>query len=331
MTSSAASSAGSESPKFPSQSKAGTEVENLTILGTGPAGLTAAIYSARADLRPLCVEGEQPGGQLTITSDVENYPGFAEPVMGPDLMTAFRKQSERFGTRFHQGNVVKADLSKRPFSLEFSDGTKLQTKALVIATGASAKWLGIPSEKRLMGKGVSACATCDGFFFRNQDIAVVGGGDTAMEEATFLTRFAKSVVVIHRRDKLRASKIMQEKATNNPKIRFVWDSEIEDILGEKAVEGVRIKNLKTGEVSEIKLTGVFMAIGHEPNTAVFRSSLKCDSVGYLVTEPGSTRTSVPGVFAAGDVADHSYRQAVTAAGTGCMAAMDAERFLESGE
>jgi thioredoxin reductase (NADPH) len=306
-------------------------MENLTILGTGPAGLTAAIYSARANLKPLCIEGDQPGGQLTITSDVENYPGFANPVMGPELMDAFRKQAERFGTRFEQGQVQKIDFSKGPFTLEFSDGRKIQTRALIIATGASAKWIGIPSEKRLMGKGVSACATCDGFFFRNKDIVVVGGGDTALEEATFLTRFAKSVAVVHRRDKLRASKAMQDKAFKNPKIRFIWDSEIEDIEGDAAVTGVRLKNLKTGEVSRSQVDGVFVAIGHQPNTSLFRSALKCDSTGYLQTEPGSTRTSLPGVFAAGDVADHIYRQAVTAAGTGCMAAMDAEKYLESGE
>jgi thioredoxin reductase (NADPH) len=309
-------------------SENGTGIEAITILGTGPAGLTAAIYSARANLRPLCVEGEQPGGQLTITSDVENYPGFAEPVMGPDLMASFRKQAERFGTRFHQGNVVKADLSKRPFSLEFSDGTTIKTQTLIIATGASAKWMGLPSEQKLMGKGVSACATCDGFFFRNMDIAVVGGGDTALEEATFLTRFAKSVKVIHRRDKLRASKIMQDKAMKNPKISFVWDSAIEEILGDKAVTAVRLRNFKSNEVTEMPVEGVFVAIGHEPNTSIFRQFLECDDTGYLKTEPGSSRTNIEGVFAAGDVADHVYRQAVTAAGTGCMAAIDAERFLE---
>lgn len=307
----------------------GSEVEALTILGTGPAGLTAAIYSARANLRPLCVEGEQPGGQLTITSDVENYPGFAEPVMGPELMNAFRKQAERFGTRFHQGNVVSADLSSRPFQLKFSDGRAILTRTLIIATGASAKWIGLPSEMKFLGKGVSACATCDGFFFKNLDIAVVGGGDTAMEEATFLTRFAKSVTIIHRRDKLRASKVMQEKAFRNPKIKFVWDSAVEEILGQDSVTGVRVRNLKSNAVQEIPVEGVFVAIGHEPNTAVFRSQLKCDDTGYILTEPGTTCTNIPGVFAAGDVADHVYRQAVTAAGTGCMAALDAERFLES--
>jgi thioredoxin reductase (NADPH) len=310
---------------------AAVDVENLTIIGTGPAGLTAAIYSARANLKPLCVEGEQPGGQLTITTDVENYPGFADPVMGPDLMTAFRKQSERFGTRFVQGNLVKVDLSHRPFFLEFAGGKQVRTKALIISTGASAKWLGIPSEKTLMGKGVSACATCDGFFFRNMDIAVVGGGDTALEEATFLTRFGKSVTVIHRRDKLRASKAMQDKAMKNPKIKFLWDTGVEEILGEKAVTGIRVKNLKTGDVSELPVQGVFIAIGHEPNTKLFKGALDTDETGYLKVHPGTTKTNIPGVFAAGDVADHVYRQAVTAAGTGCMAAIDAERFLESHE
>lgn len=306
-------------------------VENVTIIGTGPAGLTAAIYSARANLNPLVIEGEQPGGQLTITSDVENYPGFAEPVMGPDLMIAFRKQSERFGTRFLTGNVLKADLSKRPFTLTLAGGKEVKTQTLIISTGASAKWLGLESETKLRGKGVSACATCDGFFFRNQDVVVSGGGDTAMEEATFLTRFAKSVTVVHRRDKLRASKIMQDKAMKNPKIKFMWDSVIEEILGGDAVTGVRVRNSKTNQVVDVPAQGFFVAIGHEPNTNVFRSQLDCDSAGYLLVQPGTTRTNVPGVFAAGDVADHVYRQAVTAAGTGCMAAIDAERFLESGE
>lgn len=305
------------------------EIEDLTILGTGPAGLTAAIYSARANLNPLCIEGEQPGGQLTITSEVENYPGFAEPVLGPDLMTAFRKQAERFGTRFYQGNIVRADLSKAPFMLELADGKKILTQALVIATGAAAKWLGLPNEKRLMGKGVSGCATCDGFFFRNKDIAVVGGGDTAMEEATFLTRFAKTVTLIHRRDQFRASKAMQEKAQKNPKIRFLLSTEIEDILGDRSVTGVRVKDLKTNVISDHPVDGVFIAIGHEPNTSLFRSYLDCDSVGYVRTKPGSTCTAIPGVFVAGDAADSVYRQAVTAAGTGCMAAMDAENYLES--
>ncbi len=303
-------------------------VENVTIIGTGPAGLTAAIYAARANLSPVCVEGEQPGGQLTITSDVENFPGFAEGVLGPELMDRFRKQAERFGTRFVQGNVKSVDLSQRPFTLEFADGTQKKTQTLIIATGASAKWLGIPTEKAFMGKGVSSCATCDGFFFRNMDIAVVGGGDTAMEEATFLTRFAKSVLVIHRRDTLRASKIMQEKAMKNPKIRFLWDSAIEEIHGDQAVSAITVRNLKTDETQKIDLQGVFVAIGHQPNTALFKGQLDMEDTGYLQVVPGTTRTNIPGVFAAGDVADHVYRQAVTAAGTGCMAAIDAERFLE---
>ncbi len=306
-------------------------IESVTIIGTGPAGLTSAIYTARANLNPLVIEGDQPGGQLTITSDVENYPGFAEPVMGPELMNNFRKQSERFGTRFKTGMVVKADLSKRPFTLHLADGSIVQTKTLIISTGASAKWLGLPAEKRLQGKGVSACATCDGFFFRNMDIAVAGGGDTAMEEATFLTRFAKSVTVVHRRDKLRASKVMQDKAFKNPKIKFIWDTAIEDILGEKEVIGLKLKNLKTGAESELAVQGLFIAIGHEPNTKVFRDQIHCDETGYILVDPGTTKTNVPGVFAAGDVADHHYRQAVTAAGTGCMAAIDAERFLEANE
>lgn len=306
-------------------------IEAVTIIGTGPAGLTAAIYAARANLNPLVAEGEQPGGQLTITSEVENYPGFSEPVMGPDLMMSFRKQAERFGTRFVVGNLRKADLSKRPFTLEFADGKVVKTETLIISTGASAKWIGLPSEKKLLGKGVSSCATCDGFFFRNQDIAVVGGGDTAMEEATFLTRFAKTVTVIHRRDTLRASKIMQDKAMKNPKIKFLWDTAIEEILGEKGVTGIRVRNLKSDEVKEIELTGVFVAIGHEPNTHLFKSQITCDEAGYIQTQPGTARTNIPGVFAAGDVADHVYRQAVTAAGTGCMAAIEAERYLEDHE
>ncbi len=304
-------------------------VENVVVLGTGPAGLTAAIYAARANLQPLVIEGEQPGGQLTITSDVENYPGFAEGVMGPDLMNQFRKQAERFGTRFHVGRVTKVDASKRPFVLHLDDGKTVAASTLIISTGASAKWLGIDSEKKYYGKGVSACATCDGFFFRNQDIAVVGGGDTAMEEANFLTRFAKTVTVIVRRDSLRASKIMQERAEKNPKIKFLWESTVEDIYGATGVESLKIKNLKTGATSEMKVTGLFIAIGHEPNTKPFRDILNTDENGYVIVQPGTTRTNVAGIFAAGDVADHVYRQAVTAAGTGCMAAIDAERFLEA--
>jgi len=309
-------------------SSAQSGVEAVTIIGTGPAGLTSAIYSARANLKPLVIEGDQPGGQLTITSDVENYPGFAEGVMGPELMDRFRKQAERFGGRFVTGYVKRVDLAQRPFTLEFSNGSTVKTQTLIIATGASAKWLGLPSEKKLMGKGVSSCATCDGFFFRNLDIAVVGGGDTAMEEATFLTRFAKTVTLIHRRDTFKASKIMIDKAKANPKIKFLLDSGIEEILGEKEVTGIRVKNFKTGAVSEMALQGVFVAIGHQPNTSLFKGTLEMNEAGYLNVVPGTTTTNIPGVFAAGDVADHVYRQAVTAAGTGCMAAIDAERFLE---
>ena len=312
-----------------SQQSAPDGVESVTILGTGPAGLTAAIYSARANLSPLVIAGDQPGGQLTITSDVENYPGFAEPVMGPDLMMAFRKQAERFNTRFIDGMVTEADLSNRPFKLKLMDGRTILTQTLIVSTGASAKWLGLSDESRLMGKGVSACATCDGFFFRKMDIAVAGGGDTALEEATFLTRFANSVTVLHRRDKLRASKAMQDKAMRNPKIKFIWNAKIEEILGANTVEAVRYRDVTTNKVHDLKVAGLFVAIGHEPNTKLFSHQLKRDETGYLIVEPGTTRTSVPGVFAAGDVADHVYRQAVTAAGTGCMAAIDAERFLES--
>ncbi len=304
------------------------EIENVTIIGTGPAGYTAAIYTARANLEPLCLEGDQPGGQLTITTDIENYPGFPEAIAGGLLMDSFRKQAERFGPRVVSGSVVKADLSKRPFTLELSNGKKISTRTVIIATGASAKWLGLPSEKRLQGKGVSACATCDGFFFRNLNVAVVGGGDTAMEEATFLTRFAMSVTIIHRREKFRASKIMIEKAQKNPKIQFMLDSAIDEILGDNSVTSIRVKNLKTGEMREIPMDGVFMGIGHEPNTGPFKGQIACNEAGYIVPQPGSSKTSVVGVFAAGDVADHVYRQAITAAGTGCMAAIDAERFLE---
>lgn len=305
------------------------ELLDVVILGTGPAGLTSAIYAARANLNPLVIAGEQPGGQLTITSDVENYPGFAEPVMGPALMDAFRKQAERFGTRFLDGWVTSVDFSKRPFTLTLSDNQKILTKTVIIATGASAKWLGLASEKRLQGKGVSACATCDGFFFRNQDIVVAGGGDTAMEEAQFLTRFAKSVTIVHRRDVFRASKIMVDKARKNPKIKFAINKAIEEIEGTDAVTGVRVKDTVTGNIEVIPCTGAFIAIGHQPNTAIFKDSLDLDGHGYLKVIPGTAKTKIPGVFAAGDVADPTYRQAVTAAGTGCMAAIEAERFLES--
>ena len=305
-----------------------TAIENGVILGTGPAGLTAAIYNARANLNPLCVEGTQPGGQLTITSDVENFPGFAEGIMGPKLMEDMRKQSERFGTRFKQGDVQKVDLSKRPFTLSLADGSEVKTHTLIIATGASAKLLGLKNESRLMGRGVSACATCDGFFFRNQDIAVAGGGDTAMEEANYLTRYAKSVTIIHRRDTFRASKVMQDRVLANPKIKVIWDSEILDVIGDDEVKGLKLRNNKTKEETDFAVSGFFVAIGHLPNTKLFLNQLDMDEAGYLKVQVGTTKTKIPGVFAAGDVADHVYRQAVTAAGSGCMAAIDVERYLD---
>ncbi len=311
-------------------------VENVIILGSGPAGLTAAIYAGRADLSPVLIHGSVPGGQLTITTDVENYPGFPDGIMGPDLMIAMEKQAERFGTRFHRTHVTKVDLSKRPFTLEDSEGVRYACKALIIATGAEAKWLGIPSEQELNGYGVSACATCDGPLpaFRNQHIAVVGGGDTAMEEATFLSKFASKVTVVHRRDTLRASKIMQQKAFENPKIEFAWSSGIDEILGSRqdGVTGLRLTSLETSAERQLDdVRGVFVAIGHKPNTELFIGQLAMDAAGYLVTTPGTARTSITGVFACGDVQDHVYRQAVTAAGTGCMAAIEAERFLAESE
>ena len=307
-------------------------VERLIILGSGPAGLTAAIYAARADLNPLLIHGSQPGGQLTITTDVENYPGFPDGILGPDLMIAMEQQAARFGTRFERTYVTKADLSSRPFRLEDSDGRRYACEALVIATGAEAKWLGLPSEAELNGYGLSACATCDGPLpvFRQKHLAVVGGGDTAMEESNFLTKFASKVTVVHRRDELRASKIMQQRAFDNPKIEFAWDSVVEDILGNRAegVQGVRLRNLKTNEERVLDVGGVFIAIGHKPNTDLFVGQLEMDENHYVITKPDSSKTSVEGVFACGDVQDHVFRQAVTAAGTGCMAAMEAEWFLE---
>jgi thioredoxin reductase (NADPH) len=301
--------------------------ERLVIIGSGPAAYTAALYAARANLNPLLFEGLQPGGQLTITSEVENYPGFPEGILGPELMERMKKQAERFGTRFVMGEVTRVDLRVRPFQL-WRDDTLYTADAVVVATGASAKWLGIPSEKQYQGRGVSACATCDGFFFRGVEVAVVGGGDTAVEEATFLTKYATKVHLVHRRGELRASKIMQERARKNPKIELVWNAVVDEILGDgKAVTGVRLKSTKDGATRQLPLKGVFMGIGHEPNTAIFKGQLDMNEVGYLQVKSPSTRTSVEGVFAAGDVADPTYRQAVSAAGMGCMAAIDAERWL----
>jgi len=300
----------------------------VIIVGSGPAGATAAIYAARADLEPLVLEGIQPGGQLTITTEVENYPGFADGVTGPDLMIVMKKQAERFGSEFEQVLIDRVELGDKTHRLNAGDKS-YECHALIVATGASAMWLGLESETRLQGHGVSACATCDGFFFRDKRVAVVGGGDTAMEEANFLTKFATQVYVIHRRDKLRASKAMQERTMKNPKIEIVWDSVIEEILGspETGVQGVRLKNVKTSEESTLDCEGYFAAIGHKPNTEIFKGQLDMDETGYIKTQPFSTRTNVAGVFASGDAADKVYRQAVTAAGTGCMAALDSEKYL----
>ncbi len=310
-----------------------TTPRNVVIVGSGPAGLTAAIYTARANLAPLVIEGEpsstsdQPGGQLMLTTDVENYPGFPDGVMGPELMYKFREQAQRFGAEFVTEKVTKVDLAARPFQVWVRD-TVYEADAVIVSTGARSLMLGLDEETRLIGHGLSTCATCDGFFFRGHHIAVVGGGDSALEEAIFLTKFAEKVTVIHRRDSLRASKIMQDRAFANPKIEFMWNTVVDELLGAETLEGVVVSDTVTGATSTLPVTGVFVAIGHRPNTDLFAGVLDTDENGYLVTQPGSSRTNIEGVFACGDVQDHTYRQAITAAGSGCMAAIDAERWLE---
>jgi thioredoxin reductase (NADPH) len=306
-----------------------TDTHELIIVGGGPAGYTAALYAARANLRPLVIEGFNWGGQLMVTSDVENYPGYADGIMGPDMMADFRRQAERFGAEFITDNATKVDFSRQPFRI-WVENDEYRARTVIVATGATARWLGLPGERALQGRGVSACATCDGAFFKEKELIVVGGGDSAMEEASFLTRYASKVTVVHRRDEFRASPIMFDRAAANPKIAFVTNAIVEDILGEKCVTGVRLRDTRTGETSVLDADGVFVAIGHDPNTELFVDQLDHDEEGYLVTQPGSTATNVEGVFAAGDVQDHIYRQAVTAAGSGCMAALDAERFLSHG-
>jgi thioredoxin reductase (NADPH) len=304
-----------------------SEPREVVIVGSGPSGLTAAVYTARANLQPLVVEGLAAGGQLMLTTDVENYPGFPEGIMGPDLMQRFREQAERFGAEFVTADADAVRLTEgSPFTVTVGSDTHT-ARSVIVSTGASALMLGLPNEDRLLGHGVSTCATCDGFFFREQEIAVVGGGDTAIEEALFLTKFASKVTVVHRRDELRASKVMQDRAFANPKIAFRWNSVVDDVLGETKLEGARLRDTETGDTEDVSLTGLFVAIGHTPNTDLFKGQLELDDNGYIITSAGSTRTSIEGVFAAGDVADHVYRQAITAAGTGCMAAIDAERWL----
>lgn len=304
-------------------------MQKVVVLGTGPAGLTAAIYLARANMKPLVIEGQEPGGQLTLTTEVENFPGFPDGIMGPELMDNMRKQAERFGAEFKRGWVTKADLSQRPFTLIVDGLGEIKTEALIISTGASAKLLKIPGEKGNIGRGVSTCATCDGFFFRGKKIIVVGGGDSAMEEANFLTKFATEVRVVHRRNELRASKIMQERAKNNPKITWSLNcTPVEVVAGEKGVTGLKVSNNETGQVEVLETDGIFVAIGHRPNTAFLEGQLETDEVGYIIVNSGTSETNILGVFACGDVQDHKYRQAITAAGSGCMAALDCERYLE---
>ena len=305
-----------------------SELQDVVIVGSGPAGLTAAVYAARADLRPVVIEGLAAGGQLMLTTDVENYPGFPEGIMGPDLMLRFREQAERFGAEFVTADADRVDLSAAPFTVAV--GTDEYTaRSIIISTGASAQMLGLPNEQRLLGHGVSTCATCDGFFFKEKEIGVIGGGDTAIEEALFLTKFASKVTVVHRRDELRASKIMQDRAFANPKIGFRWNSVVDDVIGDTKLEGAHVRNVQTGETEAVALSGLFVAIGHTPNTDLFKGQLDLDENGYILTESGSTRTSLDGVFACGDVQDHIYRQAITAAGSGCMAAIETERHLEA--
>ena len=300
------------------------------IIGSGPAGYTAAIYTARADLKPVLYQGIQPGGQLTITTEVDNFPGYPDGVEGPEMMEQFRKQAERFDADVRFGSVTEVDFSKRPFIAKADDGKTIEAETVIIATGASAKWLGLPSEEKFKGLGVSGCATCDGFFYRGKDVAIVGGGDTAAEEATYLAKLCRKVYMIHRRDELRASKAMQKKVFDTSNIEMIWDSIPEEVLGDdNGVTGVRVKNVKTGETRDLDVWGFFVAIGHTPNTGLFKGKLELDQTGYIETIPGSTKTSVEGVYACGDVQDHYYRQAITAAGTGCMAAMEAERYLAS--